>query len=326
MGHQLTTVLAAARRLVQRVVPPADEVSPSWPPGDLREALGSAHLERWRADEPVRSAQVVASLADDPQGLTVLRRALAADVGPDDASELLATWRDRPRPTRAAVLDPVRSMGTAARQGDATTCGSAVLTLLAAVGDPWLALWLADGTSCAGRRPTELSGATGHQLASLADGPPERRFVAVQQVVRRRTSARGLLVAPWPPSLGTPPWGAAAQARHPGVRYGSVVLDDTRTEELTGALDRVALAVDRGVPVPLYVGGDSAQGWSRAVPRHVVLAVGTTGDGLVLWEPASGRRFSVPRGDLLAPTGPRAALGGWTHLAWAVLPTLRPAR
>ncbi len=72
----------------------------------------------------------------------------------------------------------------------------------------------------------------------------------------------------------------------------------------------------RGVPVPLYAGGDTSSGWLTALPRHVVLATGTTPDGLEVFEPSSGALLELAD----AGSGPRAALGGWSHLVWAVLP------
>jgi hypothetical protein len=54
------------------------------------------------------------------------------------------------------------------------------------------------------------------------------------------------------------------------------------------AYDRVAAAVRRGRPVPLYVG-------SRWLPRHVVLVVGALDDGLQVYDPAAGRVVEVTR-------------------------------
>jgi hypothetical protein len=74
------------------------------------------------------------------------------------------------------------------------------------------------------------------------------------------------------------------------------------------------------VPVPLYAGGDSARGWATAIPRHVVLAVRRLPDGLLLWEPSAGALLPVRTVDLVHAGRPLAALGGWSHLMWAVLP------
>jgi hypothetical protein len=194
--------------------------------------------------------------------------------------------------------------------------------MLAAAGDPALALWLATGDLVRTGRPPELVGAPPARLATLAQSTPDARFAPVQRVVKRRTNARALLGLAWPAAAGTPPWGAAREARFAGLAFGHVLLDDTDRLAQSTALDAVGAAVDRGVPVPLYSGGDLRGGPAAAVPRHLVLAVGRRGDRLRLWEPGAGRTFTVARELLLDPPGPLPALGGWTHLVWAVLPVV----
>ncbi|WP_147795878.1 hypothetical protein [Cellulomonas sp. Y8] len=320
---QLTTVL---RGLRGRLVPPAPGG------GDARAA----------AD---RTGGPAASRVDG----VALAAAAARGALPADALDGLDARR------RAQVLAPldvpagrtVRWGTAAARQVDGTTCGAAVLALLAAAGDPRLALWLVTGRLPEGSRPPELAGldlpepadphhpdaptwfrtpdgrvvhasATGEEAAAA-------RWGLLQAALHRRSTARGLLgVLPWPRSLGTPPWGAARLARFPGVRYRSVLVDDTRTAEVDDLLARVDHALDRGIPVPLYSGGDLSGGLGAAVPRHVVLAVGRSGDGYRVYEPGAGAVLPLPRAALRSPSGPVPALGHWTHLAWALLPT--PAR
>lgn len=252
------------------------------------------------------------------------RRAVAATGRPEAAGALAELWRTLDPAERVAVGDPVGALGRAGRQSDPTTCGSAALVMLAAVGDPFLAAWLASGRApAAGTGPPELAGAPSSALQVLAGASVARRFAVVQRVLRARTGRRAVLgTVPWPGALGTPPWTAARQARHAPYRFRDVVVDDTDMVRTEQVLDRVVAATRAGVPVPLYTGGDSTTGWSTALPRHVVLAVAVTPDeaGLVVWEPGSGRRAEVPRAALLAPAGPHPALGGWTHLTWAVLP------
>lgn len=240
----------------------------------------------------------------------------APDGSLPDAVE--AAWSGLAPARRLAVLDPTLAAADA-RQTDATTCGSAVLTMLAAIGDPGLALWLVTGT-LAGTRPPELAAASSAALARLADAPAPRRFAAVQRVYQRRATAGALLGLPWPAALGTPPWGAAHVARFPGVAYGHHPLDAGDDAALRRALDGVGRAVDAGVPVPLYSGGDSADGWATAVPRHVVLAVGRTAEGLRIFEPGAGAVVTAPEEALLGVGGRRAALGGWSRLVWVLPP------
>lgn len=226
-------------------------------------------------------------------------------------------------PTRGeAAIDPTR-LARDARQADGTSCGSAVLTMLAAMGDPALASWLVTGrlVGAEADRPPELVAADPRALARLADAPARARFAAVQRVYRRRATSGSLLGLPWPSSLGTPPWGAARVARFPGVTYGHHPLDDSAGPALVAVLDGVGRAVDAGVPVPLFTGGDTRRGWSTAVPRHVVLAVGRSpGGGLLVFEPAQGRVMPVTRAELVAGRDRQPAFGGWSHLVWALVP------
>jgi hypothetical protein len=220
----------------------------------------------------------------------------------------------------ARVLATARRLAADARQQDGTTCGSAALTLLAALGDPALEHWLTTGSLAGATLPPELVAAPSSALGRLADAPAAARFGAVHRVLKRRTSAGALLGLPWPGALGTPPWGAAREARYPGVRWTHRPLDDTDRRGAADELDRVVAWVSAGVPVLLYSGGDGGQGLAAALPRHVVLAVGADDGALEVFEPGRGAvvRARVP--DLLAGDRPQPALGGWRHLAWVVLP------
>lgn len=314
MGGQVTTLLHRLRvggglpaPLTAGDLPGAGPTGPAGPIG-ATVPEGPAGSDGGVADPGAPPARLVA-------------RAVAATGRPQATHALAALWAGLDTTARGAVVDPVGRLGRALRQHDRTTCGSAVLATLAAVGDPVLAAWLATGRLPAAEpRPPELARAPSAVLDRLATASLERRAAALQRVLKRRTNARAVLgVLPWPHALGTPPWGAARVARHAPVRYRAVVLDDTDPAHLARVLDLVAAAVATGVPVPLYTGGDTRAGWDAALPRHVVLAVGAADRRLVLWEPSSGRTHAVARAALLAPRGPSAALGGWTHLVWAVL-------
>jgi hypothetical protein len=224
-----------------------------------------------------------------------------------------------PRRLALPSLDPAGGPRPApARQVDETTCGSAVLTLLAMAGDPALTLRVARGAPA---------------------------IAALQLRVHRATSRGGAV--PWPQALGTPPWAAARVARCGAVRYTHAVVD---VADVPGAapdpvLDAAVAAARAGVPVPLFTGGDLRGGWQAAVPRHVVLLVAVDGaaDGAVdgaadgedatvrLYEPSSATVHTVPLPVLRRPgdAAPReratltAALGGWPHVVWALLPRTR---
>jgi hypothetical protein len=251
----------------------------------------------------------------------VRRRASAATGSPRAADAVVAAWEALPPMQRAAVLDPVGRLARVGRQVDETTCGSAVLAMLGATGDPSLAIWLVTGALPVGApTPPEMIGAPQGALALLAGAPAERRSAALQRVLKRRSTERALLGLPWPGMFGTPPWGAARVARFPGVAYHHEPLDDTDRADLSGILDAVAEAAEAGIPVPLYSGGDTARGLRTAVPRHVVLVVGSGSRGLRVFEPGAGRVLTVSKAALLAGDRPRAALGGWQHLTWVLQP------
>ena len=204
---------------------------------------------------------------------------------------------------RSAGRPGPRRLAPEARQVDETTCGAAVLAVLRLAGDPAAALALA-------RDPRGAR----HAFAAL----------------QRQIHARARRV--WPRRLGTPPWGAAREARFGSVRYTHRVVGRHEPSEGSRAVLRAAVvAAAAGVPVPLYTGGDLGHGATTAVPRHVVLltAVRDTSAGPIatLYEPSSGAMHALPVDALRGPGGaPGAqasrgrALGGWPHVVWAVLP------
>jgi hypothetical protein len=248
---------------------------------------------------------------------------------------LAALWpslSERERAEVAAPLGdgrpgPVVVGGARARQADGTTCGSAVLGMLAAAGDPTLALWLATGRLLPGHLPPEL-----RRMPAAAVTSPDAtvRLAGLQREIKRATGRHGLGPFPWPAAIGTPPWGAARVARFRGVRFGHVLVDDTDAAHVARVLDAADAALAAGVPVPLFTGGDLGSGVLTALPRHVVLLVPTASagrrapgpahPGYAVYEPGHGRVHRVARAELARPGGPHPALGGWSHVCWAVLP------
>ena len=332
VGWQLTTLLrraaaAASLGLAARAVAQGDRpgARPGLRPveepgsgGDLRLEVAT-EMRRDLAGAALAELDTLLAASGDADTRLVVERTLAATGSVDTAARMAQAWADLPDPTRRAVLDPIGVLAHEGRQSDQTTCGSSALSMLAAAGDPSLALWLATGRLVS-PAPEELSGAPLSALAALELAPPEARFAAVQRVIKRRSNSGAALGLPWPSALGTPPWGAARVARFPGVRFHQRMLDDTDAADLRSVLAAVGAWVDRGVPVPLYSGGDTAGGWSTAVPRHVVVAIGRSGSDLELWEPSVGAVQTVGVERLVASTAPLPALGGWSHLMWAVLP------
>lgn len=221
----------------------------------------------------------------------------------------------------------MRWAGHLLRQASPTTCGATSLLVLAALGDPVLALWLTSGKRAGATAPPELARLSRAELAlpSVA----ERVAVAERQV---HAAARHRSMLPWaslpldwPAAVGTPPWGAAHTARFRGVTYTHAVVHDADVARTRTILETVRTANRLGIPVPLYSGGDLGRGGSpaKAIPRHVVLAVPsrTAKPGeLRIFEPGAGRIYGVSIDTLLARRRPHAALGGWSHVVWAVLP------
>ncbi|WP_251153269.1 hypothetical protein [Cellulosimicrobium sp. Marseille-Q4280] len=254
------------------------------------------------------------------------------------------------------AVRPLTLAGALARQVDGTTCGSAVLALLAAAGDPVLALWLVTGTALDGAPATAgTDPAPGPRVApdrssgGASPGGAEHRWRRLQHIVKARTGRKALGPFPWPGALGTPPWGAARTARYADVRFTHHAVDGARGYSVLGAaLDAAA----RGIPVPLFTGGDLSGGVTAAVPRHVVLLVaadaattdgaagrsgpvrapGTAASGRAgtpgvrrcwVYEPSSGTVHRLDAARLAAggqAAAVRRALGGWPHVVWAILP------
>ncbi|WP_182354119.1 hypothetical protein [Flaviflexus huanghaiensis] len=192
---------------------------------------------------------------------------------------------------------PVTLGGRAVTQVDGTTCGATVLLMLRASGDP--------------------------QLAAELDEHPHS-IAAKQLAIFDHIRSHAVGPLRWPRRFGSPPWTLAREAVFPGVTYRSVAVND-RSRDGREILSAVWNANRAGIPVPLYTGGNVGQGIARAVPRHVVLAVPPSVPSherkLRIYEPSTGTLVDIALDDLVNRTAPHPALGGWTHVVWAVLPT-----
>lgn len=219
-----------------------------------------------------------------------------------------------------AGTGPVRLGGVTVAQPDGVTCAATGLLLLNAACDPALAAWLETGESPVAR-PPELASLTS---AELAEPSPARRIALAAAAVHRRATRATLGPFGWPRAYGTPPWGVAREARVPGVRYRHRAVDDRAERLMDEVLAMLVAATTRGIPVPIYSGGDRSGGWQTAMPRHLVLALPTLRpDRLRIYEPGRGRIETIAPHELRARTEPHRALGGWTHLAWTLVPIVR---
>jgi hypothetical protein len=118
--------------------------------------------------------------------------------------------------------------------------------------------------------------------------------------------ATGRAQLPWPPALGTPPWAvAAALAAVEGVGYRTRVVRWSRQAGYASVVRAVAAH-----PVALYVG-------SAALPRHVVLALSASPEGLSVYDPASGALVTLPRDWFVDAT---LHVAGWDVPWFAVCP------
>jgi hypothetical protein len=147
--------------------------------------------------------------------------------------------------------------------------------------------------------------------AYAATQNPKAFATSVLALHRQLTSpsAFGRAQLPWPRALGTPPWAVARAMRSfTGLPYRTRVL---RLGRRGGALEAVSAAVTAGHPVPLYVG-------STWLPRHVVLAVAPTTDGVEVYDPARGTVGEVTRDTFVSGALTR---GRWATPWFAVAPS-----
>ncbi|MDT0201960.1 hypothetical protein [Nocardioides sp. AE5] len=171
-------------------------------------------------------------------------------------------------------------------QPDARSCGASVLVMAQMLRNPAYAARLA--------------------------GPDLWRaeVLAMHRRVTSSADVAGRLQAPWPRTLGTPPWAIARQLQGTtGTPYRLGAIWPHRRAQ---ALAEIRAAVRPGLPVPLYVG-------NRWLPRHVVLVLDAE---LTTYEPASGRYLRLEAERFVAGA---VGLAGWQVPWFSVLPRRTPA-
>lgn len=147
--------------------------------------------------------------------------------------------------------------------------------------------------------------------AYAATQNPKAFATAVLALHRELTSpsAFGRAQLPWPRALGTPPWAVArAMTSFTGLPYRTRVV---RLGGRSAEFDVLWAAVAEGHPVPLYVG-------STWLPRHVVLAVAPTADGVDVYNPTHGTVAELTRAAFEA--GRLTTFGSWVRPWFAVPP------
>ena len=121
-------------------------------------------------------------------------------------------------------------------------------------------------------------------------------------------SAFGRAQLPWPRALGTPPWAVArAMSEFSGIPYRNHIV---RWGNRKDDFDALHAAVTAGHPCPLYVGD--------RIPRHVVLAVAATAEGVQVYNPAHGTLVVMSPSEFGA--GRLTTFGRWTRPWFVVLP------
>lgn len=206
-------------------------------------------------------------------------------------------------------------------QSSPTSCGAACLVLARMLIDPGYAQWIVgeSGEPAAASAVSTVGDAgvgTGAAGAGGADAQLERWRQAQTEVVRRTNAVGrypGLLQAPWPANLGTPPWGARAELERscslPGVSYEVRMVRFHSDAALGSVFDGTLARVGVGRPVLCYVGSDM-------MPRHIVLWLRTEPDAPVLqYDPVDG---SLTRPVRAAFVGRRMGSAGW-DMPWLLL-------
>ena len=277
---------------------------------------------RLEASSPADRKALEAALSELGDDSPVVERAIASGAPLDALAILAAGWETLDADAKSLVRNPLtrREPGpvtwsrVTATQVNPTTCGAASMAMMLMMGDPLVALWVATGRRSGAYMPPEVLRAEvrTNALHTVAD-----RWDALQLTIHDTVTRRGLGPAPWPRVYGTPPWRVDDETRFAGLRFRGALVDDARDDEVAALAAHCRMALADGIPVPLYVSGDSSRGLNSVVPRHVVLLVGVDGDGFLIYEPSSG---AVHRHRFVVGGGKAAALGNWNRVAWVVLP------
>jgi hypothetical protein len=259
----------------------------------------------------------------------VLRRALATGAHVGAVASLAGAWETLDERQRAFIRNPlghagagpVKLLGVAAKQVDAKTCGPASLAMMLMMGDPFVALWLATGRRVGEYLPLEplVTEVVTRDVRTV-----EERWRSLQHELHREVTRWALGPLPWPRAFGTPPWRLDNAVRFAGLRFHTRMIDDRDHDDLAALFAHAGVALADGIPVPLYVGGDSRRGLAAAIPRHVVLLVGRRAGGFLVYEPGAGAVVAVSDEEIRA-AGPSAipGFGYWSRATCVVLPTRR---
>jgi len=272
--------------------------------------------------------RIDAAFAAMPGDSGVVERAVASGAPVAAIEALSQSWNHLDDESRGLIRDPLARTSDAvvhwgrvtAVQVDSTACGAAVAAMMTMIADPFVAGWVGAGQRASWFTPAEVAAVKARtesaQLSTIGD-----RWDGLQRVMQARARSHGLGVFPWVRAWGTPPWRVKAMVRFASVHFRSAIVDDSRGDERDGLVTQVRAAVADGIPVPLFVGGDSRRGLRTVVPRHVVLVVAADGENFRVYEPSAGALGTWQPYRAGYPA--QQALGGWNRVMWAVLPSWR---
>jgi hypothetical protein len=339
------------------------------------EFLGDAQLAKlralWSLEPDVDKEVFIALLAknDDPVVRAMLMKAFAngVDVGiiaklsgqlnklTLEEHERLAQISGQAGFARGGLY--VQRDGTSTspyRQLDGTVCGPTSAIYVAALSDPFVAVWIASGLTPPGYSVPFFSGL---KLSDSGVGP-DQRMLLLEKAVQDRANSYSSGGFPWPDQWGISPWGMQAQLAMTSTNYafhpvgGAELKFNEPTRHVTvptpwgdkdvpiapgrtisvplpgekidpaDMVDAVTAAVDAGTPVPLLVGGwaDGPAGTTYEYPAHYVVVVGREGDTFYVNEPGTGVPVAIPREDLVSDSGSKPALGNWSQVYGVFLP------
>lgn len=292
---------------------------------DRPDVFARVSARRLEAATPADRKALETALAELGNDSPVIERAIASGTPLDGVALLAAAWESLDADARSFIRNPLsrRDAGpidwgrAVATQVNQTTCGAATMAIMLMMGDPLVALWVAAGRQGGMYVPPEVLAVEARSGAfhTVAD-----RWDALQLSLHEAVTHHGLGPFPWPQAYGTPPWRVDDVTRFARLRFRGVLVDDSRDDEVAALESHSRAALADGIPVPLYVSGDSEGGLKAVVPRHVVLLVGVDGDAFVVYEPSSG---ALHRHRFVVGGAKAAALGNWNRVAWAVLPRTR---
>jgi hypothetical protein len=195
-----------------------------------------------------------------------------------------------------------RALASGLVQPDQTTCGSCVLVVARMLNDPSYAAFLVNGANPA----------TGQRAAGTLQVRFQQQAMSMHRLTSGFKDSEGVWQLPWPRALGTQPWAVAREMTHragaTGKRY---VARPILRSQRSRIFKQIASLAGTGNAIPLYVGNR----WS---PRHVVLVLPADGpqqNEVLIYDPASGRRYPIDADDFSAG---RLRVAGW-QVPWAVV-------